>query len=124
MASIKVTGVREFVRAARTLGVEIEDLKDAMGAVARLGAASAASFAPKRTGALAADVRGNRAQMKATVAAGRASLRYAGPINYGWTRRHIRGAFFMQKADAVWKPYAMQRLKQEIDQKIRQTGLQ
>jgi hypothetical protein len=121
---VKVTGVREFNRACRDLGVSIEDMRSAFAAVAALGAASAASFAPKRTGTLASNIRGSQSASKAVVRSGGALVPYAGPINYSWPARNIAGAFFMQKADQVWQPYAMQRLKQELDKKIREEGLE
>lgn len=125
MASeVRVTGLREFVDHCKALGVSIEDMRSAFSTVAALGAATAASYAPKRTGALASDLRGSHARDRAVVTAGRTTVPYAGPINYGWAAHGIRGAFFMQKTDEVWAPYALTRLKQEVDKKIRQEGLE
>ena len=83
----------------------------------------AAGFAPKRTGRLAASVRGSRAKNKAVVMAGRASVVYAGPINYGWPARKIAASGFMQKADEVMAPKALQALEDAIESKIKSKGL-
>lgn len=125
MASeVRVTGLREFVASCERLGISIDDLRDAFAEVARLGAETAAAFAPKRTGTLAGDIRGNRSKSKAVVSAGRATVPYAGPINYGWPRHGIVASNFMQKTDAVWQPFALDRLKHEIDLKIEKEGLE
>lgn len=116
----KVQGLTQVVRALQGMGLEVDDLKDAFSSIASEGARHAAAFAPVRTGRLAADVRGNRAKSKAVITAGRASVPYAGPINYGWPRRNIAPSLFMQKADQVMQPRALQLLEDEINQKIRE----
>lgn len=132
-----VTGLRETVRGLERLGVDLDDLKDAFADIARQGAEEAARQAPHRSGKLAASVRGNRAKGKAVVTAGRASVKYAGPINYGWGRAHsnykhgkyatgIRGAYrgnpFMQRADEVIGPRAVVLLEQGIQKAIDKRG--
>lgn len=121
---VRVEGLNKVVRDLKSFGAEIDDLKDAFSKIAALGAQKAANFAPKRSGRLAADVRGNRAQSKAVVTAGRASVPYAGPINYGWRARGIAPSGFMQKADEAMQPIALQMLESEIDSLIRKKGLQ
>lgn len=103
---VAVEGMRELVRDLVKAGVDVEDLKDVMGEVAKVGAYVAANLAPSRSGALARTVRGNRAKGRAVVTAGRARVRYAGPINYGWPARNIRPARFLQKTDAVMEKRA------------------
>src|SRR5690242_8978400 len=106
--SLRVTGIRQLVRDLQALGLEVDDLKAAFSSIAAKGARLASAFAPKRTGALAASIRGNRAKSKAVVSAGRGKTSlYAGPINYGWARRGIEPAHFMQKADAQLAPQAI-----------------
>lgn len=120
---VRVTGLNKVVRDLQALGLELDDLKDAFAGIAADGARLAAGFAPKRSGALAASIRGNRAKNKAVVAAGRARVPYAGPINYGWRKRRIAPALFMQKADEAMRPRALAELEQAIDRKIRERGL-
>ena len=121
--TIRVEGLTLVTRQLKALGLEIDDLKDAFSTVAAQGARLAAYFAPKITGRLAGDIRGNRAQSKAVVTAGRVSVPYAGPVNYGWAERNITGAFFMQKASDAMEPVAFTELDHEITKQIVKRGL-
>ena len=64
-----------------------------------------------------------RAKSKAVVSAGRASVPYAGPINYGWPRRGISPADFTGKTDQVMQPRALSELEREINAAIRRRHL-
>lgn len=120
---VRVEGLNALTRDLQKLGAEIDDLKDVFAEIAREGAAKASSFAPVLKGTLAADVRGNRAKSKAVITAGRASVPWAGPINYGWPVRNIAPALFMQRADEAMGPRAVQMLDEGIDKIINQLGL-
>lgn len=122
--TIRVEGLTKVTRQLKLLGLEIDDLKDAFSMVAAQGARLAAYFAPKRTGTLAGDIRGNRAQSKAVVTAGRVSVPYAGPINYGWADRGIKPALFMQQASDAMEPVAFAELDHEITKQIKKRGLE
>lgn len=119
----RVEGLTSVVRSLQAMGLEVDDLKDAFSTIAAEGARVASGFAPKVTGRLAGDVRGNRAKSKAVVTAGRASVPYAGPIEYGWAKRNIAPAGFLKRTDEVMQPRAIQMLEQEINRKIREKGL-
>lgn len=121
---VRVEGLTKVVRDLQSLGLEIDDLKDAFSEIAAEGARVAAGFAPVRKGTLAGSVRGNRAKSKAVVTAGRARIPWAGPINYGWKKRNIKPALFMQRADEVMQPRALAELERAIEKKIRERGLQ
>lgn len=121
--SVKVEGLNQTLTALQRFGVEAEDLKEVMAEIAAEGARLASSFAPTRTGRLAASVRGNKAKAKAIVIAGRARVPYAGAINYGWPARGIGAALFMQKADKQLADRAVQMLDQGIDRVITKVGL-
>lgn len=116
----KVQGLSQVVRALQQMGVEVDDLKDAFSKIADKAADAASAAAPRKSGRLAGDIRGNRAKSKAVVTAGRASVPYAGPINYGWPSRGIAPALFMQKADQQMQPVAVQMLEDEINTKIKE----
>ena len=116
----KVEGLNQVVRALQQMGVEVEDLKAAFSKIADRAAQVASDAAPKKSGRLAADIRGNRAKSKAVVTAGRASVPYAGPINYGWPSRNIAPAGFMQTADEQMQPVALQMLEDEINTQIKE----
>lgn len=120
---VRVEGLNKLVRDLQKLGLEVDDLKEAFGEIASKGAEIAASFAPKRSGALAASIRGNRAKNKAVVMSGKARVKYAGAINYGWPRRNIKPARFMQRADEYMRPFALDMLDEAIAKKIRERGL-
>lgn len=121
--STRVDGLSGVVRGLLDLGLEVDDLKDAFSDIARVGAQLAARYAPRRSGRLAGDVRGNRARSKAVVTAGRVSVPYAGPINFGWAARNIEPSGFMQKADKQLQPYALRALERHINNSIHRKGL-
>src|SRR5690349_16603623 len=107
----RVDGLSSVVRGLQAMGLEVEDLKDAFAKIADQGAQKAAGYAPHLTGTLAGDVRGNRAKSKAVVTAGRASVPYAGAINYGWRAHNIEPAGFLQKTDEAMQPIALRLLE-------------
>lgn len=117
-----VQGLRQVVKGLLEIGVDVQDIKDAMADVARVATDVAQAAAPVRSGALRASIRGNRAKGKAVVTAGRARVPYSGPINYGWRSRNIRGAFFMQRADEVVGPRAVELLEDGINRIIDEKG--
>lgn len=115
---IRVENLTRTVRQLKALGLDISDLKDAFAAIAAEAAAVVTRHVPRRSGAIAGSVRGNRAQSKAVVRAGKAAVPYAGPINYGWPARGIAPSLFMQKGDEEMKPKAARRLEDEISAAI------
>lgn len=123
MAGVQVEGLNQIIRGLTALGLDAEDLKNAFGPIAAEAAELAARYAPRRSGKLAASIRGNRAKNKAVVVAGRARVKYAGPINYGWRTHNINPARFMQKADEDMRPVALQKLEDEINRAIERRGL-
>lgn len=104
---LEVHGLRELRRNLRRLEDDAADLKEANATAAQTVAAAAAARAPKRTGRLAASIRGNRAVGRATVKS-LPSVAYAGPIHWGWPARHIDGQPFIlegaQQTEGVWLP--------------------
>ena len=120
---VRVEGLKELVRHLQSLGVEVQDLKGVFGELSTRAAGAAASFAPHRSGKLAASIRGSKAKNYATVKAGGARVPYAGAINYGWRRRHIAPSGFMQRADAVVRPTVVPAIEQAINLAIAARGL-
>jgi len=121
--TVRVEGLNKVVRDLQKTGVEVADLKDVMSGIAAEGAKFAERFAPKRTGALARTVRGNKAKGKAVVMAGRARVPYAGPINYGWRARNIKPAHFLARADAQLADVAPRMLQEGLDRLIERNDL-
>ena len=99
--TVQVEGLREAVRDLERVGVEVADLKEVFGKVATVAADTGQGFTPRRSGRLAASARGNKAQNKAVVTWGKASVPYAGPILHGWPRRGIKAAATIARTDAV-----------------------
>lgn len=122
--SVQIEGLNQKVRALQEMGVELDDLKEAFAAIAKEGADVASSFAPSKSGRLRASIRGNRAKNKAVVTAGRARVPYAGAINYGWPKRSIEPALFLQKADKVLAVTAEQKINDSLDDLINRLDLE
>jgi hypothetical protein len=121
---VYVEGLQAVVRDLQRLGATVEDLKEVFGDIAADAAETVADEAPVKSGALRGSVRGNRAKNKAVVAAGYAArVPYAGPINYGWPARNIPADGFMQRADAIIAPRALDKLDTELDRLIDRLGL-
>jgi hypothetical protein len=120
---VAVEGLREKIRALEALGVDVDDLKDAFAAIAAEGATLASRLAPRTSGRLAGSIRGNRAKGKAVVTAGRATVPYAGAVNYGWRRRGITASAFMQKADAQLEDRAAALLEENLNTAIQRRAL-
>ncbi|GIG69741.1 HK97 gp10 family phage protein [Phytomonospora endophytica] len=104
--TIDVDGAAQLRRTLRKAGADAADLKDANAAAAAIVARAGAAAAPRRTGRLAASVRGNRAVGAAVVRAGGARVPYAAPIHWGWPRRGIAAQPFLSDAaratEALW----------------------
>ncbi len=120
---VKVENLSRTLRELKKIGLRVEDLKDAFAQIASEATDAIVRHTPKRSGRLAGSVRGNRAQGKAVVRAGRAAVPYAGAINYGWSARNIEPAQFMQKGEQEYQPQAVRRLEAEINETIRRSGL-
>lgn len=88
--SVKVVGLGALIRSLKEAERDIEDLKDANAEAARIVLEEARRGAPRRTGRLSASGRTNRAAKKASVMFGRASVPYAGVIEYGWPAHNIK----------------------------------
>lgn len=116
---VDVDGLRRLRKDLRAMGDDLSDVKDANAGAARVVADDAARRAPKRTGRLAASIRGNRAASRATVSAGGARLPYGGPIHYGWPGHGIEPHPFItdaaQATEATWLPLYEHHIEQAVD---------
>jgi Bacteriophage protein of unknown function (DUF646). len=93
---VHVEGLRETVRRLEALGVDVQDLKDAFGAISRDVVTEAQALVPVDSGALRGAIRPAKTKNKAVVRAGTASRTpYAGVINYGWPSRGIPATGFL-----------------------------
>lgn len=121
VAYIRVQGVHEVQRNLARLGLRVSDLD--FRAIANEGMRLAARFAPARSGALRASIKASSSNSKAVVRAGGGALKYAGVINYGWGRRNIKPAHFLQRADAVLRRTAPADLQRQLNRIIRTQGM-
>jgi hypothetical protein len=119
--AIKVTGLQEVERDLARIGVKLSDL-DFRG-IASEGMRLAASFAPKKSGKLAASIKGSKSKSRATIKAGGARVPYAAAINYGWRRRNIAPAGFMQRADEVLRRTVPAELEAQMKRIIAGQGM-
>jgi hypothetical protein len=99
--AVEVDGLRTLRRSLKAAGLKVDDLKAAHAAVARIVVGAAQPRVPRRTGRLAASMRGAGQAGAAVVRAGSASVPYAGPIHWGWPARHIAARPFYVDAAAA-----------------------
>jgi hypothetical protein len=118
---LKITGLQEVERDLARIGVKLSDLDFA--GIASEGMRLAASFAPKRSGKLAASIKGSKSKSRATIRAGGARVPYAAAINYGWRKRHIEPAGFMQRADEVLRRRVPAELEEQMKRIIAGQGM-
>lgn len=92
---IRLDGGREL--RAGLAGIEdgINDLKAAHKEAAAIAAHASAALAPSRSGQLRRSIRAAGTARAGIIRAGTKRVPYAGPIHWGWAKRHIKGAFFL-----------------------------
>lgn len=95
---VEVEGLRNLRRTIKAAGMSLDDLKAAHKQVADTVVHRAAERAPRKTGKLAGTLRGSGTAGAAIVRAGGARTPYAGPIHWGWPRRHIKAQPFIYNA--------------------------
>lgn len=116
---VRVEGLATLTRTMRKAGEDLADLKDANAAAAAVVVGAAAAMAPRRSGRLAASIRGSRAAGRARVLAGRASVPYAAPIHWGWPARRIGAQPFLTDAavatEGQWLPQYLKDVQAALD---------
>lgn len=130
---VEIDGLNGAIRALKSLGVEVADLKSVFHAVATESRNVMAGFVDSRSGRLARSLKPNRAQNKAIVRGGGARVPYAGAVQWGWGRGNsefktgryataIKGSFtgqhFFEKTDAVMEPRSEQMIVDGIEDLI------
>lgn len=92
---VRITGLRETVRALESFGVATDDLREAFGSIARRVIALADPLTPVDTGTLKGSIRPARTKNKAVVRAGSAAIPWA-PVQH-WGGRGIIGRLFLKR---------------------------
>ena len=96
---IEVEGLKQLVKNLKAADAElVKELKAANKEAAEVVAVAARYLVPVKTGALKKSVRASGTQKAGSVRVGSARLPYAGPIHFGWPKRHIRPQPFIYEA--------------------------
>ena len=95
-----VVGQKRFVQTMRKAGADMKELKGVNRQAADIALPSVQRLAPRRTGRLAASIRAGATQKAGVIRAGRKTVPYAGPVNYGWPKHGIRPRLFVNQGVA------------------------
>lgn len=99
--ALYVVGQKRFVQTMRKAGADMQELKEVNRRAADIAKPEAVALAPRgKTGRLAGSIRAGATQKAGIIRAGRKTVPYAGPINYGWPARNIRPRTFVNDAVA------------------------
>lgn len=93
----KVEGGRELRRTLRQAGDDLQDLTKAHREAAEIAARASSALAPVKSGRLRDTIRAAGTKTAGVVRAGFARVPYAGPIHWGWGRRHIKAQPFISR---------------------------
>ena len=96
--SLTVNGADELRKALRQFDDGAADLKAAHAESAKIVEQRAVQLVPRRSGALAGSIRSTGQARQGVVRSGRASVRWAGPIHFGWPARNIAPQPFLYDA--------------------------
>lgn len=121
-AGVKVTGLRETIRALNKLGVEDQDLKIAFKKIGNMVVSDAKALAPSRSGKLAGSIKASNTKNKSIVRAGGARIPYAGVIHYGGYN-NIQAHPFLTTAVTNNADKAVQMMEDELKALISALGL-
>lgn len=99
--ALYVVGQKRFVQTMRKAGADMQELKEVNRRAADIAKPEAVARTPRgKTGRLAGSIRAGATQKAGIIRAGRKTVPYAGPINYGWPARNIRPRTFVNDAVA------------------------
>lgn len=123
-AAIEVKGAGRLARALKKAGDDLSDLKATNKQAAQIVAQAARGTVPRRTGRLAGSIRAGATQKAGVMRAGSKRLPYAGVINYGWPKHHIKPTYFANQAAKQTEPQWSALYQQAVDRIINriQTG--
>lgn len=114
-AGIRVDGLAPLRRDLKRVAGDLADLKAANARAIDTVIAEAGRNVPRRSGALAASLRGSKGANRATVLAGGARLPYAGPVHWGWPARNIEPQPFVVDAAHDTEPEWLGAYQDEIN---------
>lgn len=108
---LNAKGLAAAARTFRQAGADMTRLKGAYKDMAGVVKRNVSGVVPVRSGTLRRTLRASATQKSGVVRAGRASVPYAGVINYGWPGHNITAQHYMQQGlemseDEVVRLYA------------------
>lgn len=119
---MELRGARELAKGLRKAGADMKDLRAVNRQAAQVVVPEAKTLVPRRSGRLANSIRAGATQKAGVVRAGSKRIPYAGPINYGWPKRHIKPTRFMNQAakntEPEWTKLYRDAVQQIIDRII------
>lgn len=116
-ATIQTAGLKELRKALKDADpAQRKAIAKALRTTANVVASKAKELAPKKSGALAASIRGGTNAAGAYVqAGGTPKVTYAGPINFGWSRHNIGAQEFMYRAYGSTQDKVIEVFNLELD---------
>lgn len=121
--TIKVDGARDLRRALKAVDGGITDLKRAHADAAEVVEQRASELVPVLDGILDSSIRSAGQAAGGIVRAGSASVRYAGPIHFGWPARGIAPQPFLYDALDDRANQVLEVYEDRVGQVIRKHGL-
>jgi hypothetical protein len=119
---VRVEGDDAVARQLRGLADDLDD-PAGLDQVADVAGEAVAREIPRKSGRLAGSRRTVRIRSKAIVVVGGGTVAYAGPINYGWRRRNIEPAGFLEAGDRAIQAEGAGLVEAGIERDIRKRKL-
>jgi len=110
-AVVEIRGLSRFRSTLKRAGADMADMKAVNQRVGDMVALVGASQAPRRSGNLAASLRGARQVARARAYS---DVIYAGPIHWGWPARNIRAQQFLLSAAIQTQPHWLALYEREL----------
>lgn len=126
---LQVAGLRDLQKAIKAAGDDLDPdaggLKDVNRKAAEVVSAAAIPATPRKSGKLAGSVRVGATNRAGIIRAGKGSVPYAGPIHWGWPRRHIKARpWIADKAAATedrWTDVYLEAMNDLLDRIVKAT---
>lgn len=118
---IEVQGARELARSLRKAGADMKNLKAENKKAADVVVPVAKTNAPVgQTGNLSGSIRSGATQQMGIIRAGKKSVPYAGPIEFGWPKHNIKPRHFIVDAAHSTEPLWVQVYRDAIEKTLNQ----
>ncbi|WP_033493516.1 hypothetical protein [Bifidobacterium biavatii] len=116
-----VVGQKRFVQTMRKAGADMTELKGVNRQAADIALPAVKALVPKgKSGKLARSVRAGATKRAGVIRAGKSTVPYAGPLNYGWPGHHIEPMLFVNTGVARSEPAWQRPYKEFIEKTLSQ----